>query len=251
MPDFVFSHLALVKSNSYLNAPLPEQETTYPVLVFSHGYDVGFFAQNMVQMEELASHGYVIFSVGHAYESSLVLDAQGQAIPMSETQVDAFNQENSETHEAYLKIFSTTGAEQIQAARAWMAASPVAQQSIQIWTQDTQFVLTQIEQMNSGQVDSPFAGHLDTSRIGVFGLSFGGATAFQVCAVDSRCKAAINMDGTQWGNLLDTPLQTPFMMMSGEYTNGINDWALSNSLESGYNLWVRDTTHQLYRLQSG
>ena len=243
MPKFAFSHLASVQSNSYLNAPLPEQETTYPVLVFSHGYDVGFFAQNMVQMEELASHGYIIFSIGHAYESSLVLDAQGRAIAMSETRVQAFDQEIGQAHQAYLEIFSTTGAEQIQAARAWMAASPLAQQSVQIWTQDTQFVLTQIEQMNSGQVDSPFAGHLDTARLGVFGQSFGGATAFQVCAVDSRCKASINIDGTQWGNLLDTPLQIPFVMMSGEYTNGINDWALSHSLESGYNLWVRGSEH--------
>jgi len=243
IPEFAFSHLASVKSNSYFDTLLSDQETTYPVLVFSHGYDVGFFAQNTVQMEELASHGYVVFSIGHAYESSLVLDAQGRAIPMSEPRVDAFYQEIAQAHPAALKIYSTTGAEQIQAARAWMAASPVAQQSIQIWTQDTQFVLTQIEQMNSGQVDSPFAGRLDTARIGVFGQSFGGATAFQVCAVDSRCKAAINMDGTQWGNLIDTPLRTPFLMMSGQNTNGINDWALGHSLETGYNVWVRDSDH--------
>ncbi len=243
-PGFLLDHLGSVKSNSYLNTPLNELEAAYPVLVFSHGHAEGFVAQNMVQMEELASHGYVIFSVGHAYESSLVLDAQGQAIPMSETQVDAFNQEGMETNGAYRKIFSTTGAEQIQAARAWMAASPVAQQSIQIWTEDMQFALTQIEQMNNGQVASPFAGRLDMANIGVFGMSFGGATAFQLCAVDSRCQAAINMDGTQWGNLLDNPLQTPFMMMSAEYSNGINDWALSNTSESGYNLWVRNTTHE-------
>ena len=244
MPGFLFDHLALVKSNSYLNTPLKELESAYPVLVFSHGHAEGFVAQNMVQMEELASHGYVIFSIGHTYESSLVLDAQGQAIPMSKTQVDVFNQECLETNGAYRKIFSTTGTEQIQAARAWMAASPVAQQSMQIWTQDMQFALTQIEQMNNGQVDSPFAGHLDTAHIGVFGMSFGGATAFQLCAVDSRCHAAINMDGTQWGNLLDNPLQTPFMMMSGEYTNGINDWALNSAPENGYNVWVRETTHE-------
>jgi predicted dienelactone hydrolase len=243
MPEVAFSHLPSVLSHSYVNAPLPEQETTYPILVFSHGYDAGFFAQNMVQMEELASHGYVIFSIGHAYESSLVFDEQGQAIPMSEAQIYAFSQEDDEAIEAKLKIFAVTGDEQIQAARDWMAAIPLAQQSTQIWTEDTQFVLTQIEQMNSGQVVSPFAGHLDTSRIGVFGQSFGGSAAFQVCAVDSRCKAAINMDGTQWGNLLDDPLQTPFMMMSGEDSIRVNDWTLSNAQENGYNVYVRDAWH--------
>lgn len=243
MPEVVFSHLASVQSHSYFDAPLAQQQAAYPVLVYSHGYDAGFFAQNMVQMEELASHGYVIFSIGHAYESSLVFDAQSRTIPMSETQKEAFYQEDQEAHDAYLKIFSTTGADQIQAARAWMDAVPVAQQSIQIWTQDTQFVLSQIEQLNSGQVASLFAGHLDTGHIGVFGQSFGGAAAFQVCAVDARCQAAINMDGTQWGNLLDKPLHTPFMMMSGENSNGVNDWALSAAQESGYNVYVRDAYH--------
>jgi len=243
MPEVAFSHLPSVLSHSYVNAPLVEQETTYPILVFSHGYDAGFFAQNMVQMEELASHGYVIFSIGHAYESSLVFDEQGRAIPMSETQINAFYQEDEETIVAKRKIFAVTGDEQIQAARAWMAAIPLAQQSTRIWTEDTQFVITQIARMNSGQVVSPFAGYLDTSRIGVFGQSFGGSAAFQVCAVDSRCKAAINMDGTQWGNLLNNPLHTPFMMMSGEDSIGVNDWALSNAQENGYNVYVRNAWH--------
>ena len=162
---------------------------------------------------------------------------------MSETQKNAFYKENEETNKLYRMIFSTTGAEQINGCPHWMAATPISQQSTQIWTQDTQFLFTQIEQMNSGQVSGPFTGRLDTARIGVFGQSFGGSTAFRVCAVDSRCLAAINMDGSQWGNLLDNPLQTPFMMMSGENSIGINDWALSNALESGYNIYVRDAYH--------
>ena len=243
LPEFAFSHFPLIQSHSYLNAALAERETAYPVLVFSHGYDIGFFAQNSIQMEELASHGYIIFSIGHAYESSMVFDAQGNNIGMSKPRINAFYKEDEEKNELYRKIFATVGAEQIQAARTWMAAVPIAQQSIQVWTQDTQYVFTQIERMNRGELDSPFAGRLDTAHIGVFGHSFGGATAFQVCAVDSRCKAAINMDGTQWGNLLDNPLQPPFMMMSGENSIGVNDWALSNAQENGYNIYVRDAYH--------
>ena len=243
VPEFVFGHLGLIQSSSYLDAPFSEQETAFPVLVYSHGYDIGFVAQNTVQMEGLASHGYVIFSVGHAYESSMVMDAQGQVIPVSKTQLDAFYQEDAETSELYAKTYYLTGAEQIQAARAWLAVSPVGNQSVQIWAQDTRFVLTQIERMNRGEVDSPFGGHLDTARIGVFGHSFGGATAFQVCAIDSRCKSAINLDGTQWGTLLDTPLQTPFLMMYGEKTDHLNDWVLNTSRASGYSLRVNGASH--------
>ena len=243
VPEFVFSHLELIESNSYLDASFAIQENPYPVLVFSHGYEVGFFAQNMVQMEELASHGYVVFSITHAYESSMVLDEQGQVIGMRETQVDAFYQEADETNELYAKTYYLTGDEQIRAARDWLAAALIGNQSLQIWTQDTRFMLTQVEKMNLGQVDSPFIGHLDTARIGVFGQSFGGATAFQVCAIDMRCKAAINIDGTQWGTLLDTPLQTPFLMMYGEKTDHLNDWVLNTSPASGYSLRVNGASH--------
>jgi len=243
VPEFVFSHLELIKSNSYLDVPFARQEKPYPVLVFSHGYDVGFFAQNMVQMEELASHGYVVFSVGHAYESSMVLDQQGQVIGMNDAQVEAFYQEAEETNEAYAKTYYLTGDEQIQAARAWLDATPIGNRSVQIWAQDTQFLITQIEQINNNQMESPFAGHLDTARIGVFGQSFGGATAFQVCAIDPRCKAAINIDGTQWGTLLESPLQAPFLMMYGEKTDRLNDWVINTSPASGYSLRVNGASH--------
>jgi len=145
--------------------------------------------------------------------------------------------------ESLAQVYYYVGEKQRQFARAFLAASPLEQRSIQVWTQDMQFVLTQIERMNLGQVQNAFTGHLDTSRIGVFGQSFGGATAFQVCAVDSRCKATINLDGGQYGTLLDDPLQAPFLMMYGKFSDGINDWALSHSPETGYSIRVNDTTH--------
>jgi len=245
LPGFLLDHLALVRSSSYPDAPLSERKVDYPILVFSHGHYPGFFAQNMVQMEELASHGYIVFSIGHAYESAVVFDAAGQVILASEPQIEAFSY-GPEHAELYEQILSTAGVEQTQAARAFLSASPIQQQSIPIWIQDTQFVLTQIEQMSRGQVDSPFAGHLDTSRVGVFGMSFGGATALQVCAIDSRCKAALNMDGFQYGVLVDDPLQVPFLMMYSQGNSGVNDWALNDLPGSGFSLTVKDTTHENY-----
>lgn len=244
LPEFFFDHFMMIKSNSYLNAPIAiEQNTFYPILVFSHGYAPGFFAQNMVQMEELASHGYIVFSIGHAYESALVWDTRGQAIPASETQINAFYTEAEEADKIHRDAYYASEVEKPAAIRAWLDAVPIAQQSIQVWTEDTQFVLSQIERMNLGQVDSPFSGYMDTTQIGVFGQSFGGAVAFQVCAVDPRCKVSMNMDGSLWVTLLDIPLQTPFLMMYGEHTRGMNDWALSLSTGRGHSLWVHGAQH--------
>ncbi len=245
VPEFLFSHFTLLESNSYLDAPLAEQETPYPVLVFSHGYSPGFFAQNMVQMEELASHGYIVFSVGHTYESALVFDTQGRAIMANEEQTAAFYRENTQTNEngQFAKVYYSVGEEQEKASREMVDAGPIQQKSFLIWAQDVQFVVTQIELMNSGKVDSRFKGNLDTSRIGVFGQSFGGAVAFQVCALEKRCKAALNMDGTQWGTLSDNPLQTPFMMMYNPAQDNTNDWVFSNSPAHGYKIRVNGSSH--------
>ncbi|MCI0364491.1 MAG: M55 family metallopeptidase [Phycisphaerales bacterium] len=62
LPSFLFDHFTLVKTHSYQDAVLTGARPTYPVLVFSHGYNQGMPTQNTVQMEELASHGYVVFS---------------------------------------------------------------------------------------------------------------------------------------------------------------------------------------------
>jgi predicted dienelactone hydrolase len=245
LPDFVFNHLGLVKGNSYLNAPLAESKTAFPVLVFSHGYYIGFTGQNTVQMEELASHGYIIFSIGHAYEALLVLDSQGQIVPAIPPATPS-EAEFQKMQALIDQMKSTTGSEQNQAVRAFLDFDPAMQDSLQVWTQDTQFVLKQIELMNRGQMESPFTGRLDLAHIGMFGMSFGGATAFQVCAIDTRCQAALNMDGFQYGTLLDDRLQTPFLMMYSEVNDHLNDWALNNSPESGYSLRVKDTTHLNY-----
>ncbi|MEI0739748.1 hypothetical protein VQ056_29130 [Paenibacillus sp. JTLBN-2024] len=44
-----------------------------------------------------------------------------------------------------------------------------------------------------------FSGRLDLNKVGMFGHSFGGATAAQMLLADGRVKAALNMDGTLYG----------------------------------------------------
>lgn len=59
---------------------------------------------------------------------------------------------------------------------------------------------------------SQFKDKLDVNNMGVFGHSFGGATAGQVCAADKRFKAGINMDGSPF--LIYDNLSQPFMLMT-------------------------------------
>jgi predicted dienelactone hydrolase len=74
-------------------------------------------------------------------------------------------------------------------------------------------VLDQLERLNTSDGSGKFTGRLDMTRVGVFGHSFGGATAAQFCAQDSRCKAGIDVDGSLHGSVIQTGIHKPFMFL--------------------------------------
>ncbi len=53
-------------------------------------------------------------------------------------------------------------------------------------------------------------------------MSFGGSTAGQICVIDKRCRAGINLDGMQFGDLFDRPMERPFIFMHSGDAHGIN-----------------------------
>jgi pimeloyl-ACP methyl ester carboxylesterase len=59
---------------------------------------------------------------------------------------------------------------------------------------------------------SPFA-RVDTARIGLVGHSVGGAAVALACATDDRCKAAMDLDGTIFGDIVHTGLKQPFFLL--------------------------------------
>ncbi|MGQ3541757.1 alpha/beta hydrolase family protein [Bacillus cereus] len=181
IPAFAFSHMELVKSHSFMDLQLSDSENHYPILLFSHGFN-GFRNQNTFQVEELASQGYIVLSIDHTF------DAAATVFPGGRT--------------AYVQPINLTDE---------------GDSHIKLWEEDVSFVLNQIEKLNENDETGFFTGRLDTSRIGMFGHSYGGATAAQILAKDSRVKAAINMDGTLYGEILpESGIGKPFLLMNAE-----------------------------------
>ena len=85
------------------------------------------------------------------------------------------------------------------------------------WTTDTAFVLDRLAQLNASDASGKFKGRLDMTRVGVFGHSFGGATAAQFCHDDTRCKAAIDVDGQPFGSVVREGLHQPFMFLMSDH----------------------------------
>jgi predicted dienelactone hydrolase len=218
---FPFSYLSLVRTHAYLDAPVSDAHASYPVLIFSHGH-VGFVEQNLTQMEELASYGYVVCSIAHTYHAIATVFPDGRVIPADSALANDFLKGNSPTQDVYAE-------------------------HLRIWTDDTLFLINELESIQAGERESMFAGKLDMARLGIFGQSFGGVTAVQVCAIDGRCQAGITLDAglprDHTGRTIDSPLKQPFMFMLNEGMAHYMHTALDAVENTAYGVTVRGTTH--------
>jgi hypothetical protein len=141
-------------SHAYTDAPLAAADASYPVLIFSHLW-AGIPQSYSIQLEELASHGYIIAAINHTYASAASVFPDGKTATFDFT-VDANTSEP-------------------------------------IWVQDQIFVMNELEKMNVS--DATFAGKLDLTKLGMFGHSLGAVAASSTCVLDQRCKAFVDEDG--------------------------------------------------------
>lgn len=191
-PAFFLNHIALAKTNAIQDNMLAQCFDDWPVLVFSHGWD-GMRYQNTMQMEALASHGYVVFAPEHAY---------GAVISVYPDGTKTYNKPDA--------LPKGVSDEEYQQAADILGKS---------WVGDLIFTLDQIERIESGDLDSIFAGHLDTAKIGMFGHSTGGGAVFETCWLDERCQAVLGED--PWlvpydREIIETSVQPPSLMMFSE-----------------------------------
>jgi len=218
---FQLSHLSLVRTHAYRDAPVSDVQSSYPMLIFSHGF-IGLVEQNLTQMEELASHGYIVCSIAHTYQAQATVFPDGHMVPVDLGLSNDFMRGISPTRAMYAEY-------------------------LRIWTDDTLSLMDELESIQTGEKETLLTGKLDMARLGIFGQSFGGVTAVQVCSVDDRCRAGISLDSglpkDYGGRTVDSLLEQPFMFMLNEgraYYIRSNLDAVKNT---AYGVIVRGTTH--------
>src|SRR3954468_6997743 len=70
---------------------------------------------------------------------------------------------------------------------------------------------------------SPFTRRMDLGRLGAVGHSFGGAQALQFCHDDSRCRAAVDLDGIPFGSVVTDGLSKPAMLLLSDHSREMSD----------------------------
>ncbi|HXH38305.1 MAG TPA: family membership [Thermoanaerobaculia bacterium] len=182
-----------VHGHSIRNAVVATQQRSYPVVIMRGGASSEVVNYSTLA-EDLASHGYVVVGFDAPYRTFVVVFPDGRVMRRTP------------------KNNPELCAEKAQALQDGCVSKLLA-----AWTGDIAFSLDRLERLNSSDPSGRFAGRLDMTRVGVFGHSFGGATAAQFCHDDARCKAGIDVDGQPFGSVVHSGIRRPFLFLLSDH----------------------------------
>ncbi|WP_343972886.1 hypothetical protein [Kribbella koreensis] len=162
-------------------ADAPVADGRFPVVVLSPG--MGFSAPQYTAIaEDLASHGYLVAGVTPTYSANVsVLDG---------------------------KLVESTpiGNPQDLGGPALAEGNKL----VDLWAADARFVAGQVANLTGR-----FAGRVKPG-VAYLGHSFGGAASLEACRLDRSCAGAVDLDGTQFGGVVEQGLRVPYMILSSE-----------------------------------
>lgn len=178
--------LSLVRTHSYVDAPLVTDRPSFPVVVLRSGGSA-LAIELTTLAEDLASHGYIVVGFDAPYRSVITVGEDGRIIHRSPAA--SLDGEYSQTLVAQ------------------------AEKLLPLWVQDMRFVVDKLNELNDADPAGRFFGHVDLSKVAAVGHSFGGAAALEFCYEDERCTAAIDLDGIPFGAVVEQGLKKPFAFL--------------------------------------
>jgi len=209
-------------THARLDAPVALQDRPLPVLVFSHVY-LGMPSDYTALMEDLASHGFAVFSVAHTGETMAVMLSGGEVrtifgsdndlSPLAAEVLGGWDDEDA----VGAGITAAPTPERAEETlRAYLTRTPSSARVVERWAAETRVVVDEIERIATPGSGSRFSGRLDPGRLAALGHSMGGVSSAAFCARDSRCRAAANLAGSpQYGDLFERPSARPLLMVYG------------------------------------
>ena len=190
MSQFLTRDPRMVHTHSSPDPGISTEQPSYPVVIMRAGG--GALTTDFTTLaEDLASHGYVVVGFDAPYRTAVVVLPDGRVLVRPPTA----NPEN------------LADADQDR----------LINKLLPMWSGDTKFVVDQLDRLNTADPSGRFTGRLDMRRLGMFGHSFGGATALQFCHDDSRCKAGIDIDGAPHGSVVKDGLAQPFLFLLSDH----------------------------------
>jgi len=187
----------------------------FPIILFSPGLGNSRLMYGAMA-QSLASHGFVVITMDHAYDAAIV-EYPDKTVALA---VDIESDEQIE-------------------------ADVVVRQH------DVSFLIDQLHDCSIRQrLFHDIADTKSLDNILMAGHSLGGATAAAAMLADTRVAAAVNLDGTLFGDILHKNFTSPFMIMSHQGKNLSTDasWtqAWSNAMGTKLAVTLNGTEHGSY-----
>ncbi len=201
---------AFLKADYYENVVHIENQK-FPLVVYNHGHQA-YVEANTFLCCELASNGYVVASVGHAYEAV--------ANEYEDGSYDLFDKNvNNLMYGSFLRYLQT-----IVAQKNVLKAKGTSEElfkrfdtfqkkyggyiieRIPVWAKDTMCVVNELK--------TRYAQWIDFSKgVGATGHSIGGATAYYLCHHEEEISCGVNIDGSLFGDYEGMIMKKPFLQI--------------------------------------
>jgi len=225
LPVFPIKHFIDVQTNSYPDIAPVVADSTFPVIIFSHGLS-GMRFQNTALLEELASHGYIVLAADHAYEANITI------FPDGSTAIYAGGKRKSIIRGE--------------------AAGHLDFSQLSIIVEDLKYVIDRVVHKGSSSVLSDLP--VNTDQIGVIGHSLGGAAVVNSAFEDERIDAIMVLDG--WyiplpDSVITNGVKQPYMHLGQRiWRDPLNYQRMDAMLQSSggpqFKLLVSNTKHPDY-----
>lgn len=208
LPD-IFAGMDDLDTAACVGAPFDPDAKTAPLILFSHGYSA-FECQNTLQMQHLASFGYVVASMCHTYESFAACMDDGTVVPIgAERHKEVLAAQRASLPKGNADL--TTPETMVYAIQH----DPLMSEGVAVWVDDIVFVADRMAALAADK-DSLFYKAYDPAAAGLFGHSYGGAASGQATLRDKRFTCFCNMDGGPYGLLSKQGTDAPGMVLTSE-----------------------------------
>ncbi len=195
-------------SECYENAPRIEG-VKFPLITFSHGFG-SYMEANSFLCLDLASHGYVVISVGHTYDAALCEFDDGTKIPLYKDAMKRQYEPMLTGMCAVLKLTKTKGTDRELADKLDVLQNKYCKfimSRIEEWIKDTMNAVDYAKEELNDMIDF-------SQGIGATGHSLGGITSYLLCLDNDEFCCGANLDGASFGKHKGKILRKPFAQMS-------------------------------------
>lgn len=198
---------AILKANYYEGVAHVENQK-FPLIIYNHGYNA-YVEANTFLCCEMASNGYIVASVGHAYEAT--------ANEYEDGTYDLFDRKISKMMYktglrgllAQAKLLKAKGTPEelfkkfgaFQKTHGEYIISRVAE-----WAKDTMCAVNELKIRYDEWIDF-------SKGVGATGHSLGGAVAYYLCQYEEDFVCGVNIDGWLYGNYDGMVMKKPFLQI--------------------------------------